>query len=634
MCGIAGAVALSVDARPDLERVKRMSCLLAHRGPDGEGLWTSPSGRACLAHRRLSVIDLATGQQPMTRADDALGIVFNGEIYNYRELRAALEARGERFRTDSDTEVLLTLFARKGAACVDDLRGMFAFAVWDERAGRLTLARDRVGKKPLYYVVEGGCLYFASSLKSLRETAAGRYEVDPESVDAFLTLGYVPAPRTIYRGVSKLEAATVMTVGLDGLHTERFWDLAPAAAPFDGDYEAAADRLDALLQEAVALRLRSDVPLGVFLSGGIDSSLVAAVAARQSPTTVRTFSIGMDDAAYDESEYAAEVARRVGTEHLLIRAHPDLLATLPSMVWHYGEPFADPSALPTWLLAQHTRQHVTVALGGDGGDEAFAGYSWYRTAAKLDRLTRTVPSHAFALAGRAMDGLLSNGGAWPAGGAGRLRRGLAMLGVARGGARFAALRSHLGSAEVDALYDGALRTAHDEHAATTGPAALLARLYGACSGSALRRMRYVDIRTYLADCLMPKVDVATMAHGLEARAPLLDHSVVEFALSLPDAWLVGPTGGKRILRTVLGRYLPTQLFERPKQGFDLPLHRWFAGPMRARVAALPASERLRDTGWIKASGVERLLREHDAGVRDHSQRLFSLLVLDEWLAGQ
>lgn len=627
MCGIAGAVALTTDARPDPRRVAAMSCLIAHRGPDGEGLWRSPSGRACLAHRRLSIIDLATGQQPMVSDDGATGLVFNGEIYNYKELRRDLESRGARFHTESDTEVLLRLVEELGAGSVQPLRGMFAFAAWDDRAGRLTMVRDRVGKKPLYYTADDGCLYFASSLRSLEESSPQRWEVDPAAVDAFLTLGYVPAPGTIYQGIAKLEAGMVLEADADGIRQRRYWDFAPAADPFDGSYDDAVDRLGELLDSAVALRLRSDVPLGVFLSGGIDSSLIAAVAARQSTVQISTFSIGFDVEGFDESVYAQQVADRLGTNHRLFRARPDLLATLPEMVLHYGEPFADSSALPTWLLAQHTRPHVTVALGGDGGDEGFAGYEWYRTAARLARVTRAVPERAFALASSTVGGLLGTAFAGSRR-AGQARRRMAILGAPDAAHRFAELRTFVSAADARSLYAGDLAEAR-----RNGPGAsqLLAALYQRAGGSELRRMRYVDIASYLADCLLPKVDVATMAHGVEARAPLLDQEVLAFALSLPDEYVMGASGGKRILRTLLGRYLPRELFERPKQGFSVPLKSWFLTEARGTVAALADSERLVGSGWFRADGIRTLVSEHMAGLRDNSDRLYSLLVLDEWL---
>ena len=630
MCGIAGAVATRPGATVSRERLERISCLLAHRGPDAHGTWAAPSGRAALAHRRLSVIDLATGQQPMLSDDGRIGLVFNGEIYNYKELRATLAAQGVSFHTESDTEVLLRLYERKGEACLDDLRGMFAFAIWDDAADRLLIARDRIGKKPLFYTIDDGCLYFASSLRALRETSRTAWDIDPAAIDAYLTLSYIPAPRTVYHGVFKLEAGTAATLGADGVVTHRYSDFATEspAVSVPGTFDEAVDRLDEILNTAVAIRLRSDVPLGVFLSGGIDSSLVAAIAAKQSATPISTFSIGFDVSEFDESPYAATVARTLGTDHHVFHAHPDLLHTLPEMVRHYGEPFGDSSALATWMLARETRRHVTVALAGDGGDEGFAGYNWYRTAERLRALTRVIPGAAFRVAAAPLDALL---GAVAPGSrtAGQVRRGVRMLGATDDAERAALLRAHVGPAEARRLYAGELRESRNgflgaavEH---------FASLYRSCPGTGLRRVRYADAATYLADCLMPKVDVATMAHGLEARAPLLDQDVMRFALALPDEWLLDDGGGKRILKAVLARYLPLSLFDRPKQGFSVPLKTWFVGNTRSVAASVATSERLRDTGWFQAAGLQSLVDEHASGLRDHSQRIFSLVVLDEWL---
>ena len=557
-----------------------------------------------------------------------VGLTFNGEIYNYRELRKTLADAGVRFRTESDTEVILQLYRRDGSSCVNDLRGMFAFALWDDTSGELLLARDRIGKKPLFYTTEDGCLYFASSLTALHETSDDHWDIDVRSIDAYLTLGYIPAPRTIYESVWKLEAGTSATIVSGAIATTRYWDPARDIQPMPSTLDAAVDRLDEILNTAVALRLRSDVPLGVFLSGGVDSSLVAAVAARQAGVPVQTFSIGFDVAAFDESPFAAEVARRLGTEHHVFRAKPDLLRTLPAMVRHFGEPFADSSALPTWMLSEETRKHVTVALAGDGGDEGFAGYAWYQTARRLAKMTSVVPEAVFATAGHVLDGV-ARGALGRAPITGRLQRGLRMLGVKAGPARFASLRSFIGPAEADLLYDGALRDARTTPLGESGDR--LCELYGRCEGSDLRRIRYVDVASYLADCLMPKVDVASMAHGLEARAPLLDQELVTFALSVPDEWLFDRTGGKAILRAVLGRYLPLSLFDRPKQGFSVPLRTWFREGERDLAASVATSERLRATGWFQREGMETLVREHVDGARDHSQRLFSFLVLDEWL---
>jgi asparagine synthase (glutamine-hydrolysing) len=628
MCGIGGAVALAPGARPDPERVTRIAALLAHRGPDGEGRWQSECGRVQFVHRRLSVIDLATGDQPQQSADGRFSIVFNGEIYNYRELRRELERDGVAFRTESDTEVLMSLLAREWGDALHRLRGMFAFACYDNAEQRLLLARDRFGKKPLYHVDEGGCRYFASSLRALRETSRARWAVDPEALDAYLTLGYIPAPRTIFREVGKLEAGTLHDMRGGAVRVARYWDLARADDPFDGSFEQAVDRADELLNESVAIRLRSDVPLGVFLSGGIDSSLVTAVAARQSPSTIRTFAIGFDHGAFDESPYAESVARHLGTDHLTFRVHANVLELLPQLVRHFGEPFADSSAIPTWILAQHARQHVTVALGGDGGDDAFAGYRWYGNALRLSRLASRLPTSLTGSAGRLVSGVA---GLLPgADFAARAGRALSVLGQPDDAARFAALRSFVNAPEMHQLYAGELRESRVRQGAVALDA--LRAAYARCEGSALRRMLYTDQGSYLAEDLLPKVDVATMAHGLEARAPLLDHELVRFAMTLPDAYLRDESGGKLVLRALLRRHVPPALFERPKQGFSLPLAPWFAGPLQPRIAALADSPRLLDRGWFRRDGLRALVEEHVRGTRDHSQRLYGLLLLDEWLS--
>ena len=627
MCGIAGGIALRADRRPDPERVAAMSRLIAHRGPDGEGLWTSPSGRACFAHRRLSIIDVATGQQPLIDPTGTLGIVFNGEIYNYLDLRRALTTRGVELRTKSDTEALLYAFRDEGAGAVESLRGMFAFAAWNDTTGDFLIARDRIGKKPMFYTREDDVLYFASSLAALRTGAAGQWTVDPGAVDDFLTLGYVPAPGTIYREVRKLEAGTLLDSA--DLVPRRYWELADPIAPFAGSYDQAVDQLDALLRTAVRLRLQSEVPLGVFLSGGIDSSLVSALAVQESPTRIHTFSIGFGETEFDESSHAAAVAGKLGTDHHLFHAQPNLLDALPDMVRHFGEPFGDSSALNVWLLARETRRHVTVAVGGDGGDEVFAGYDWYRTAQRVSAYQRWLPRPAARLAAAALTAAGRTGAQFRA--IGQVRRGLRVLGEEDAGSRFARLRTFIAEEEREDLYGPVLREAQHEHRSA---ASLLAGLYDRSPGSALRKMRYVDFRTYLADCLMPKVDVATMAYGLEARAPLLDQEVVRFGLSLPDDWLQSPEGGKRILRSLLERYLPKELFARPKRGFSVPLPAWFAGPLRESVDRLATSPRLIASGWLRPEGIRNLVQDHAAGRRDHSQRLFNLLVLDQWLVGQ
>jgi len=623
VCGIAGAVALGSTASVDRDRLGRMADLMGHRGPDGQGAWADPAGRAALVHRRLSIIDIAGGQQPMCSDDGRIALVLNGEIYNYRELRESLSAQGVRFRTVSDTEVLLRLYERYGAECLRYLRGMFAFAAWDASRGDLLLARDRVGKKPLFYAVDDGCLYFASTLAALRDTAPGARRISLPALDAFLTLSYIPAPHSIWDGIGKLAAGETLHASTSGLVARRYWALHPAPQPFAGDFADAVDRLEEVLTTAVTLRLRSDVPLGLFLSGGIDSSLVTAIAARQCRGDALTFSLGFAEAAFDESVYAEQIAGHLGTRHRTFTGRPEMLDTLPTLVRHFGEPFGDSSALAVWMLAREARAHVTVALTGDGGDEGFAGYNWYRTGLRLARWRRIAPKAALTL-GAAVAGVPS-GLRW----AGRAHRALRIAALDEP-ERFASLRTFIGAPEAEALYAGDLRRERQRGANAVG--SWIADLYRTGQGTPLQRMQIVDIGTYLADCLLPKVDVATMAHGLEARSPLLDPEVLEFALSLPDRWLVNDNGGKPLLRALLERFVPASLFQRPKQGFSLPLPVWFGhGRTAAWADELADSDRLHDLGWFNPEGIRRMVQDHRAGLRDHSQRLYSLLVLREWL---
>jgi asparagine synthase (glutamine-hydrolysing) len=622
MCGIAGIVALRPGDRPDDAAVAAMADALAHRGPDGQGLWTSPSGRACFAHRRLSVIDLATGGQPFVGAEDRTGLVFNGEIYNYLELRRALEAEGVGFRTQSDTEVLAAVLARDGSAGLAKLAGMFAFASWDEAAGRLTLARDRIGKKPLYYHDDGRFLAFSSSLAALRKAVPHTPEIDPAAVEAYLSLGYVPAPLTILKGFRKLRAAECIEIADGQAKASTFWSLADEPAPFEGGFEEALDHLDGLLERSIALRLRSDVPLGVYLSGGIDSSLVAAAAARQVDGPLQTFSIGFGEAGFDESGHAAAVAQRLGTKHHAFRAEADLLGLLPKLAHHFGEPFADSSALPMWLLAAETRRSVTVALSGDGGDEGFAGYNWYAAADGLRRASGWVPPKVAA----AGAGLLHAAPLRRSRVFGRAGRALAMLGAGDAASRFQRQRALFSPEDLRLIRGPSL-------ARPATPAEPVAAAYRRTSGSALRRMRRADLSTYLADGLMPKADVTSMAHGLELRAPLLDHTIVRFGLALPDALHRDAHGGKRLLRALLARYLPGHDFVRPKQGFSVPVSAWFGDGFDDRLSGLVQGP-LTTSGLLSPDGVEGLLAEHRAGRRDHGERLFALLMLEEWLRAE
>ena len=622
MCGIAGAFALEPGTCVDRARVEQMTDLLAHRGPDGSGFWSSEDGRVGLGHRRLAVIDLETGAQPMVDPATRIAITFNGEIYNYRELRAGLESRGGEFRTASDTEVILRMYLDKGTEAIEDFRGMFAFAIWDPRRESLLLARDRVGKKPLYYTVRDGILYFGSSFHSVLSRVERPDAVNVEQIATFLTLGYIPAPRTVHPHVFKFSAGTIMEAGPNGLNASRYWDVRMRVEPFRGSWNEAVDYLEETLLEAVRIRLRSNVPLGVLLSGGIDSSLVAAMAARCTPEPIRTFTVGFGGGGGEDERYwAGEIARRIGSRHQAFEVKPDSLRILPEIVRHFGEPFADPSAIPLWTLSREMRKHVTVAVAGDGGDEGFGGYDWYRTASRLNALARAIPG---PLGGRLVQG--STALADRTGPLGRLARGGRLLGLSVA-ERYAALRSSFDPSLARRLFSDRLLQAYEN--VETEMVDTFSSIHGQ---TRLQQMRTADFDSYLADCLMPKSDVASMAHGLELRAPLLDQHVVAFAIGLPDAWISTGKRGKLLLRALLARYLPADLFERRKQGFDPPLDHWFRTELRAEIEALPTSPILADTGWFDMTGLRDLVAEHLRGDRNHTHRLFHFLTLNEWLS--
>ena len=626
MCGIAGGIALTANTRPDPAMVSSMSTRLAHRGPDGSGLWIAPSGRAVFAHRRLSIIDLSgNGSQPMVDETSGVGIVFNGEIYNYLELKRELVSQGVKFRSKSDTEVLMRIISRKEEDGLGSLRGMFAFALWNDISGTAIIARDRVGKKPLFYTIANDCIYFCSSLSALRRTVVDDSRINLEALDLYLSLGYIPAPFTIYERISRLPAASFAKLHDGAVQIRKYWDLAVNGEPYSGSYENAKDELEEKLEQAVAVRLRSDVPLGVFLSGGIDSSLVTALSVRQSKSKVQTFCVGFKGTGVDESVSAASVAHRLGTAHHTLQAEASLLDTVPEVSEHFGEPFGDASALALWAIAKMARPHITVALGGDGGDEGFAGYGWYANASRLAQLSAAMPQIATSAGAR----MARRAAVWsPNRRIGQAARALTVLELPPANG-FAALRSFISEADAEFLYAGDLL----EHRRRLSTATqLLSSSYSRAEGSPLRKMRYTDVETYLADNLGPKIDVSTMAHGLEARAPLLDQEVLRFAFSLPDHFLTDDFGGKRILRDLLARHLPPQLFMRPKQGFSLPMAHWLTTTLAPKIAALEKSEALLDLQVLNPSGIRRLAREHESGVRDHTQRLFSILQLDAWLS--
>jgi asparagine synthase (glutamine-hydrolysing) len=615
MCGIAGH--LSVDGARDFEgSVRRMNAALAHRGPDAEGLYCK--GRIALGFRRLAILDLRPeANQPMSNEDGTCTAVVNGEIYNHAELRDELAARGHRFRSRSDSEVVVHLYEEHGADCVTKLDGMFAIALWDARAERLLLARDRSGKKPLFYrrLPDGG-LAFASELHALlRGFPEARVTPNLEAIDEYLTLQYVPSPLTAYREIHKLEAAHLAVVQAGKAPMpRRYWQKPGGPVPSRDANELGAE-LSRLLDLAVKKRLEADVPLGAFLSGGIDSSTIVALMARHSTRPVKTFSIGFPDAADSELAWARMVAARFGTDHHEEIVSPKMAEALAECVRHHGEPFADSSALAMHYLAKMTRKSVTVALSGDGGDEAFAGYARYATA-RLGHLHDALPA---PLRGpyRAGVGALAHAFAPHAEGFVRhMGEGEAV--------RYPYIMCQFTPEEKRALYRPEMREASQGGVVSRFGRALAS----SGRGSALGRLIDLDWQTYLTDDINAKVDIASMAHGLEVRCPFQDKAVVEFAARLP-AGMLARIRGKRLLRRATADLLPRAIRNRKKQGFGLPLRRWMRGEMRPMVRDVLLDRTARERGLFEPSYVARLVDRIDAD-REAADRVWTLLVLELW----
>jgi len=630
MCGIAGMVSLSGRPLEDVSTVRHMMDSLAHRGPDEEGLYLDPAHTAALGHRRLRIIDLSTGQQPMANETGRLWVSFNGEIYGFQELRARLQAQGCRFRTASDTEVILHLFEREGLEGIQHLSGMFAFALWDERDQHLVLARDRIGKKPLYYAVADGTLVFSSELQALMVDRRLSRRLDDEAVDVYLTLGYIPAPRTIYQQVKKLEAGQYLSVS-NGQHTlHRYWRPDWAAQTTVGatssmGWQDAKEELVRRLRASTRLRMVSDVPIGCFLSGGVDSSTVLSFMAELSAQPVRTFSIGFPEAEYSELPYARTVARHFGTDHHEFVVQPDGIDVLDRLVRHFGEPFADSSALPTWYLSELTRKSVTVALSGDGGDELFGGYAWYKTAQFLQAaaLPGWTARASAVLARRPGRGLLR-----------RVGKAAQFL-AASPGRRHAWLRQTIAPEVKDRLYTSAFRARVQDHALDW-----LADYHDSLQlNDPLNRMMATDLATYMADDLLVKVDRMTMAHALECRSPLLDTDLVGWVLSLPSEMkLPGRRVGRRaqdgklLLREAVRNRFPAGFLERPKQGFSVPLERWFQQDLRGVVTERVLHGPLGRLGLFQPAELNRAVDAHFKADENHASMIWALLVLATWAA--
>jgi asparagine synthase (glutamine-hydrolysing) len=585
---------------------------IRHRGPDDDGYYTAPG--IALGMRRLSIIDVAGGRQPIQNESRDVTIVFNGEIYNHRVLRAGLIARGHQYRTRSDTETIVHLYEERGDAVVDELRGMFAFAIWDTRRQRLLLARDRLGIKPLYYRETPDGIAFGSELQCLSALPGFSRELDADAVAWYLALGYVPDPRCVFRGVRKLPPGHVLTWDRDrGVNVSRYWTPVRAERTGLTERDAVAE-LRRLIEESVAIHLESEVPLGAFLSGGLDSSTVVAAMCKLAAGRVQTFSIGFDEEEFNEAPYAAEVARVLGTQHTELIVRPDADELVDGVLTGFDEPFADSSALPTYLVSELARRTVTVALSGDGGDELFGGYTRYRQTidrgtlpgllrAPLGALARLLPHGAYGR-NRLIDAARSQRGRYTATVASPLaiaEGGVAAAGVAEGMPPF--------ERYLDAPFD-----------ASDGR-------------DFMTQMTLVDMLTYLPGDILTKVDRTTMKVSLEARVPLLDHVLAEFAVSLPSALKLRDGCGKWILRRAAEGLVPPAALRPGKRGFSVPLAGWFRGPLRHRLEALTRPGSRLDP-WIDRSALERVVAEHLRARRDHSHVLWRLAVLDGWLAAR
>ena len=609
MCGIAGYAGWARSAEASTTDLRVMCGAIRHRGPDDEGHFVAPG--VALGMRRLSIIDVAGGHQPIGNEDGSIQIVFNGEIYNHHELRRELLAAGHRFATHSDTETIVHGYEEWGDAVCERLRGMFGLAIWDGPRARLLLARDRLGIKPLHWWASGSGIAFASELRSFLALDGFGAELDDEAIAWYLALGYIPEPHSIFRGVRKLEPGCrlVWTAGAEA-RTERYWS--PARSELAGITEPeAVEELRRLLREAVRSHLESEVPLGAFLSGGLDSSAVVAIMAQEMDRKVQTFSIGFEDSGFNEAPHAAAVAKALGTDHTELVVRPDADAMVEQVVAFFDEPFADSSALPTYLVCELARRSVTVALSGDGGDELFGGYTRY--ADLLERSEVPGPLRGlFTAAGRTL----------PQGAYGRNR--LLDLGRSRRG-RYATT-----VAQALAVADGGV--ARPEIAArVSGLDGLLAPWFADAAGrDIVTQLTLVDMRTYLPGDILTKVDRTSMAVSLEARVPLLDHPLVEFAVALPGSLKRRDGTGKWIFRQAIAGLVPEIVLTKPKQGFAVPLVNWFRNELRHRLAHLQRADSP-IYEYVDRGAVTRLVREHLAVRRDHSHVLWRLLVLDLWI---
>ena len=621
MCGIAG-IANANSRGASREILERMNRAIVHRGPDEDGFYVNEN--IGLAMRRLSIIDLAGGQQPIYNADKTALIVFNGEIYNFQELRADLEKHGNEFYTNSDTEVILHLYDKHGADCIQFLRGMFALAIWDKRDKSLFVARDRVGKKPLLYShQQNGDLIFGSEFQALLQHPSISRDVDYEAIDSYMSYLCVPAPQTAFKQIRKLEPGHWLKWKDGKIETKRYW-LPDFSKKIKISELEAIEETTRILRESTQLRMISEVPLGAFLSGGVDSSIVVALMAQESSSPVKTFSIGFEEQDYSELKYARRVAEHIGAEYHEFIVRPNALDVLPTLVEHYGEPYADSSAIPTYYVSKETRKHVTVALNGDGGDESFAGYERY-AAMRIAEAYKRVPAALRKVFVEAPVNLLPTS---------ELRRSrfrdakrfLTAANLPRTERYFRWMSTFNRDAKRD-LYTKEFTSS----VAGQNASHFLDDWFARANGTGtLDATLLTDQMTYLPNDLLVKVDIASMANSLEARSPFLDHNLIEFAASLPESMKMSRFETKSLLKKVAARLVPREVVYRKKMGFGVPVGKWFRGEMKDFVRDVLLSEKSLKRGIVRPEMIQRYVDEHTSAARDHSFQLWTLLMLELW----
>ena len=621
MCGICGLYNFGTGEPAGADLLDRMCHSMRHRGPDDRGVFLQRE--LALGMRRLSIIDLSGGRQPMHNEDRSLTVVFNGEIYNYRELRETLTARGHTLATDSDTEVIAHLYEEHGTGCLEHLRGMFALALWDDKKQQLFVARDRLGIKPLYYHTDGRRLVFASEIKSLLQDPDVSRDVDAQALDWFLTFRYIPAPRTILSAVSKLPAGHYMTCSVaHGPRIVQYWDM-DMTRPGPATERAAVHSLHETISEAVRIRLRADVPLGVFLSGGLDSSAITAMTSDMTPGRVKTFSVGFEGNEFNEFEYSRLVADTLDTEHHELKLEPvDFVEFFPKFVFHQDEPLADPASIPLYFIAKWAREKVTVVLSGEGADEVFGGYPRYASAWRplaMGALYRDFFSRGMRR--RMVEPFLRDA-----------------LGLGAAAAKLGALADNpsdyflhfaqvFSAAHKKRLYSADMASEVDAESV----ASLYRDLYHRRRGAdPLQRMLYVDCKTWLPEDLLMKADKMTMATSLELRVPFLDHLVVQEAAAIPSHMKIRDGNPKYILKKVVGRYLPPDIVKRPKVGFPVPIRPWLRSALSGFARDLLCDARAAGRGFFNPDSVRRLLDEHEQSTADHSHKIWNLLCFEQW----